>query len=123
MNNQSLLELGKSFYEHLNTVPAAERYLRMFNRSVEFRMAGRPVFHYTVRDGKLSAAAGAAAAGEMSALQADAATWESIFRGQLSFFDAGAGYAKNLRCVGGISFYPDISWVGILTRLAQESRV
>ncbi len=122
MNSQSLLDLGKAFYEHLNDVPAAQRYLKMFNRSVEFRMAGTPVFHFAVKDGRLSVSPGAAPAGEMSALQSDAATWESIFRGRLGFFDAGAGYAKNLRCVGGISFYPDISWVGILTRLAQESR-
>ena len=122
MNAESLVELARAFYERLNGLPEAAQYLRMFNRSVEFRSSGEPAFHFTVQDGRLTVGAGAAPAGEMSALRADPETLLALLTGRVSFYEAGGGYAKNLRCTGGISYYPDISWVGILTRLAQEHR-
>jgi len=123
MSTNSLFELGKQFYERLNTVPAAARYLGMFDRSVEMRLSGVPFLHFTVRQGKLTVGTGQAPKGEMSVFDADAGTWEQIFHGQVGFYDAGGGFAKSLRRVGGLATYPDVSWVGILTRLAQENRL
>lgn len=119
----NLIVRARQFFERLNEVPEAARYLRLWDRCAEFRVAGGPTFHFEVSGGRLRVLPGACPAGATgSVLATDAGSLDEILRGRLSFTAAGAGQVGRLRCVGGQASFPDLSWVGVLTRLAQENR-
>ena len=119
----SLVEWATAFFERLNEVSEAQRYLRLWDRCIEFRLLDGPTLHCQVLDGRLRVGYGPAPAGmTTTALQTDSGSLEEMMRGRLTFTETGAGQAGRLRCVGGPSSFPDLSWVGILMRLAQENR-
>lgn len=122
----TLVEQARDRFERLNQVEAAQRYLGLWDRCIEFRPTGDrpfPTFHAEVSGGRLRVAEGPAPAGATcTALQTDGDTLAELLAGRLTFTATGAGQAQRLRCVGGPSSFPDLSWVGILLRLAQENR-
>ena len=115
------LEAARRLYERLNEVAAAARYLNLFDRDVEVRV-GEEAICLSVRGGRLSVRAGQAAQPDRSVLLAEPAAWDAVVAARTGFADAGGGIGGSIRCIEGRGSWDDMSWVGILTRLAQEAR-
>lgn len=108
-------------YGRLNEVPQAQRYLTLFDRDVEVQVGAESICLH-VQDGRIDVRSGAALQPERSVLVADAEAWDAVVAGRMGFAAAGGGIGGRLRCVAGQGSWDDLSWVGILTRLAQENR-
>ena len=116
-----LFEQTKSFFENLNRVGAAKPYLALLDRDIEIR-AGDQQFCISVSDGQLRVTRGEKQSGSYSVVQTTPEVWDRLTRSRLGYTEAGGGMGGDLRCIDGSGSYTDMSWLGILTRLAQENR-
>lgn len=117
----SLLEQTQRLYQVLNDLEAARPYLQMKNRDVEVRVEDETIC-IRVRDGRIEVDGGTVASGDFSVLQSTREVWDQLTRSRLGFTEAGGGMGGKLYCIDGYGSYTDMSWFGILTRLAQENR-
>lgn len=118
----SLLARTRRFYGRLNRIPAARRYLELLDRDVEVRLPGEVVC-ISVRRGRLTVRPGPARQPDRTVIATDAETWQKLISSTLRFSDTGGGLGGGpSRVVEGKGSWTDMSWLGILTRLAQEHR-
>lgn len=118
----NLAQMAKKFYTRLNGVPAAKKYLDIFNKQIQFNIKGTKGFHIIVKNGMIDVKSGKSASKDKIVFESDADTMRKIFSARLSWSEAGGGMGGSIVVMDGPAFWRDISWVGNLTRLSQESR-